>query len=249
MVTKDSNKKKMSPKARMMAKKEKESGQNQLTGIRKIISDNILKSVQSSAQFTLHLSADSTHLMEQYKSLKLGANGVKKVSLNDLLLFAVMKTLKSFPDLNAQFDNSTYSKKEDVNLGFAVDIPEGLIVPVIKKAQGMNIAELSDETSVLIEKCKNGTVKPDELTGGTFTVSNMGMYKIEKFTPILNYPEVGILGIGSIFPKAIRKDKGIEYVDCIEFSLTLNHQVIDGAKGARFLNKLAENISSLDFRL
>lgn len=238
-------KKKMSPKARMMAKKEKE--QNSLSGMRKVIADNILESVQSTAQFTLHISADAGNLLKQYKNLK--TKGDKKVSLNDIILLVVIKTLVSYPDLNATFDGTSYTKSEDINLGFAVGVSEGLMVPVIIKAQDLDLDAIAKKAASLVDKCRKSLIKTDELKNGTFTVSNLGMYNIEKFTPILNYPEVGILGVGGIFPKAVRQDEGIEFIDCIEFSLTLNHQIIDGVKGAKFLNELAETIKGLDLEL
>lgn len=237
--------KKMSPKARKLAKEAK-SGET-LKGMRKIISDNLLASMQSSAQFTLHSSADATELLSKYRILKDESGKARKITLNDLLLYSVVETLKKYPGMNAHFDNISYKPSKDINLGFAVDVAEGLRVPVIRKTQEMDLETLSGETAVLIEKCRAGSVRPDELEGGTFTVSNLGAMGVEKFTPILNYPEVGILGIGGITPKAVRRNEQIEYVDSIEFSLTLNHQVVDGAKGARFLQDLAETIANMDF--
>jgi pyruvate dehydrogenase E2 component (dihydrolipoamide acetyltransferase) len=240
-----SQRKKMSPKAKMLAKKRNKAKSNSLSGMRKTIAEKMLSSVQSSAQFTLYSFADATNLLEQYQNVKADSNRESKISLNDVIMFVTIKTLMDFTDLNAHFENMRYTKYDEIHLGFAVDVQEGLMVPVMKNAQSMNLDTLSEKAAVLIENCRSGNIRPEDLQGGTFTISNLGMFGIEKFSPILNYPEVAILGVGGIFPRPIRKEKEIDFIDCIELSLTLNHQIIDGVLGAKFLQTLAKNIKEI----
>ena len=244
-----SQRKKMSPKAKMLAKKRKKTEANVLSGMRKTIAEKMLSSVQSSAQFTLHAFADATNLLEQYQRVKAESNRGPQVSLNDAIMFATIKTLIDCTDLNAHFEDMRYTKYDAINLGFAVGVPEGLMVPVLKNAQSMSLDTLSEQAAVLIEQCKSGNIRPDDLQGGTFTITNLGMFGIEKFSPILNYPEVAILGVGGIFPRPVRREGDIDFVDCIQFSLTLNHQIIDGVKGAEFLQALTKNIGAINLRI
>ena len=128
------------------------------------------------------------------------------VTINDLVLFVTARTLARFPDVNALFLDGRAPKGEihqygEVHLAFAVDTPRGLIVPVIRYAQRLSLRQLAAESGRLAAACLDGTVKPDEITGGTFTVTNLGSLGVESFTPILNPPQVGILGVGGIVQK------------------------------------------------
>ncbi len=243
-----SQRKKMSPKAKMLAKKRNKTESDSLSGIRKTIAEKMLSSVQSTAQYTLHAFADATNLLEQYQQVKADSNGESQVSLNAAIMFVTIKTLMDFTDLNAHFEDMRYTKYDEIHLGFAVGVPEGLVVPVLNHAQSMNLETLSEQAAVLIEHCRSGNIRPEDLQGGTFTISNLGMFGIEKFSPILNYPEVAILGVGGIFPRPVRQEGDINFVDCIQLSLTLNHQVIDGVKGSEFLQMLAKNIRNINLR-
>ena len=148
--------------------------------------------------------------------------------------------------MNANFEGDTITQFADAQLAMAVDTERGLLAPVIRDADTLSLKQLSAEAHRLATACRDGKVKPDELTGGSFTVSNLGALGIESFTPILNPPQVGILGIGSIALKAVQVESGVEFQPHIHLSLTINHQVVDGAPAARFLQRLADNIAQID---
>jgi len=225
---------------------ERDSTSGAITGIRKVIADRMLTSVQTTAQFTLNYYADATKLLALRKRMKSSCLGLSNVTINDIMLYATAKALANFNEINAHFEDGILTSFEQVNLGCAVDIPGGLMVPVIKDADKMSIKQISDKIKSLVLACRKGRIKPHEMKDGTFTVTNLGSFGVESFTPILNLPEVGILGIGGINPRPIYKDEMIEYVDHIALSLTVNHQIIDGAVGARFLQLLAKYIKDID---
>ncbi len=222
-----------------------------LTGVRRTIAKRMLESMRTTAQLTLNASADATSLQGFRARLKSSdeALGLRGVTINDLLLFAVARTLPAFPELNALYENDRILQHARVQLGMAVDTPRGLLVPVIRGADSLSLRALSDEAKRLAEACRDNSIMPDELTGGSFTVTNLGGLGIESFTPILNPPQVGILGIGSINLKPVERDEAVAHVPHIGLSLTVNHQVVDGAPAARFLAQLRQNIASIELLL
>jgi pyruvate dehydrogenase E2 component (dihydrolipoamide acetyltransferase) len=151
--------------------------------------------------------------------------------------------------MNAHFLEDKIVEYDRVHLGFAVDTFKGLMVPVIKNADLLSLLDISKEAKMLSSECFDGTVAPDDLTGGTFTVSNLGPMGIEHFTPVLNPPEVGILGVCVIGPKAVQRENGIEHVPHMGLSLTFNHQATDGAPAARFLQQVTYALSNFDLFL
>jgi pyruvate dehydrogenase E2 component (dihydrolipoamide acetyltransferase) len=222
-----------------------------LKGIRKIIADRMLESLRNSAQLTLQSSADATSLLalrSQFKRSSVGED-FRAVTITDLVHFAVVKTLLAQPAMNSLLIDNRIEQHRRVHLSFAVDTPRGLVVPVIRNAQDLSLLALSAEAKRLAAASESGKIDPAELSGGTFTVTNLGGLGIESFTPVLNLPQVGILGVNTIAPKIIDRGKGIEYVPHISFSLTIDHRVIDGAVGARFLQKLAANIAEMNLIL
>ena len=220
-----------------------------LTNRRRIIAEKMFTSVQSSAQFTVHSFADVTKVLQYHQKIKESSSVTTRITLNDLFLFITVRTLDEFGELNAHFDSNRYAVFEDVHLGVAVDTPSGLIVPVIKDARSLRLVELAQACAVVVGNSRNGNLKPSDLEGGTFTVSNLGPMGVEHFTPILNYPEVAILGVGGIYPRPFRTDNGIEHIDCVCLSLIINHQAVDGATGARFLQTFAKNAGDIDLLL
>lgn len=218
-----------------------------LKGIRKTIARRMLESLQTTAQLTLSRSVSAQALLDLRKWLKSGpaSLGVQSITINDLIMYAVAKTLPDFTDLNTLFENDTLYRHHDVNLGFAVDTPRGLVVPVIHNANQMNLSELAETAHHLAEATLNQTITPDEMAGGTFTVSNLGNLGIEVFTPVLNPPQVSILGVGAITQKPVSTEAGYDFSPHMTLSLTINHQVVDGAPGARFLQALAENLENI----
>jgi pyruvate dehydrogenase E2 component (dihydrolipoamide acetyltransferase) len=220
-------------------------------GTRKVIAARMLESLQTTAQLTLNSFADARAIQDYRKKLKnspesLGLNGI---TINDLVLFAVSRTLLRHPDLNALFTGEAIHQYKSVHLGFAVDTPRGLIVPVIRSAHTLSLKGMASESKRLALAVQDGTIKPDELSGGTFTVTNLGSLGIDTFTPILNPPQVAILGVGGINLKAVEAGGEVNFIPHLSLSLTINHQVVDGAPGARFLQTLSQNIAQIDVLL
>ena len=218
-------------------------------GVRKIISERMLTSLQSTAQLTLNTSADASNLLACRESLKSSPQmeGLSKININDFLLYIVANILPKFKNMNAHFLKDKILEFEHVHLGFAVDSPRGLMVPIIHNAHLLSLKEISKEAKRLSTACQEDTILPDELNGGTFTVTNLGTLGIESFTPILNVPQVAILGIGSISLKPIMKEDKIQFIHHIGLSLTFDHRAVDGAPAAKFLQELNRVIA--DFNL
>jgi pyruvate dehydrogenase E2 component (dihydrolipoamide acetyltransferase) len=211
-----------------------------VTGVRKLIAERMRESLLTTAQLTLNAWADARALQQYRLELKnRGISGERSATINDMILFSVSRALASHKDLNAHFGPKAIRRYEDVHLGFAVDTPRGLMVPVIRNAQSLGLSGLAAESSRLIDACQGGSVNPDELSCGTFTVTNLGALGIESFTPVLNPPQVGILGIGCISLRPQPADsQGFAFIPQICLSLTIDHQAADGAAGARFLKTL-----------
>ena len=218
------------------------------SGIRKIIASRLVESLQTLAQYTLNISADATVMLSIRKRIK--ENGAKfalpDVSINDMVHFAVIQALAKHPDINAEFIGGKVYQRRAVHLGFACDTPKGLMVPVIRNAQTLTIAGLAKAARDLSAAAQGGKISPDDLAGGSFTVSNLGVFGITSFSPVINAPQVGILGVCGLELKPVRKNGQVEFADHIGFSLTLDHRVVDGAPGAKFLKTLKETIENFD---
>ena len=220
-----------------------------IKGIRKRISDRMLESLRSTAQLTLHASADARKLLEQHAKFKVVAQKnpeLPKITLNHLIVWVTARTLKKFADLNATFEGDTLYQHRRVDLGFAVDTERGLLVPVLRDGGRLSLLDVVEEMQRLVTDCQSARVAPEDLQGGTFTVSNLGGFGIEGFTPILNPPQVAILGVGNIGLKPVQASESVEFHQHLALSLTVNHQVVDGAPSARFLQALCHNLAHLD---
>jgi len=217
-------------------------------GVRKIISERMFMSLQNTAQLTLNTSADVSNLLACRKSLKSSPEmqGLNKITMNDFLLYIVANILPKFKNMNAHFLKDKILEFEQVHLGFAVDSPRGLMVPVIHNIHLLSLKEISEEARRLITACQEDTILPDELNGGTFTVTNLGTMGIESFTPILNVPQVAILGICSISLKPMMKENEIKFIPHIGLSLTFDHRAVDGAPAAKFLQKISRLIANFN---
>ncbi len=225
----------------------------QYKGIRKLIGDRMHQSLQQHAQLTLNASATATGLMALRKIYKENAEAVNlpNISINDLICWVVAQTLPSFPEVNAIIDKTagTITRYSTVNLAFAVDTPRGLMVPVIENAQDLSLAELSRTIASYAEECRKGSINPDLLQGGTFTISNLGGMGIESFTPVLNSPQVAILGVCAIQNVPTPKGDSFVFTPKLGLSLTIDHQAVDGAPGARFLQAVAKGIEAVQTTL
>lgn len=220
-----------------------------LRGVRKVVATRMMESLTTTAQLTLNTTANAAGILALRKKVKNAdkALGLNKITLNDLVCFAVSRTLPKYPVFNAHLQDGVLTLFEQVHLGFACDTPRGLLVPVIRSAQALGLKAFSDEAKRLAGGAIDGTIAPDFLSGGTFTVSNIGSFGIETFTPVINLPQTAILGVGAITPRpAVAADGTIGVEQRLNLSLTIDHQVIDGADGARFLADLVAAIENID---
>jgi pyruvate dehydrogenase E2 component (dihydrolipoamide acetyltransferase) len=216
-----------------------------ISGIREKIALRMRESLASTAQYTLTASANAGGLLLLRAKIK-ASTGVADININDLVTFCTIQALLDVPDLNAEFVNGSIHRHAGVNIGFACDTPRGLMVPVVRDAHRLSAGELSLRMKELTAKAVQGNIPVDDLAGATFTVSNLGSFGIESFTPLLNPPQVAILGVNTIQLKPVRRAGRIEFIDSIGLSLTLDHQVIDGAPGARFLKVIREKIENVE---
>jgi len=217
-----------------------------LSGIRRVIAKAMHDSLSNTAQLTLNTSFDASAILEyrsQLKKLK-DSLGIENITLNDIIVFAVSRTLVKHKYLNAHYKEDKLLLFTNAHLGVAVDTERGLMVPTVYDANLKSLNNISSEIKLLVEKCKQGTINPDLLKGGTFTVTNLGSLGIESFTPILNPPQTGILGVNTITYKTREIDGSFKYYPSMGLSLTFDHRALDGAVAARFLQDLKSNLEN-----
>ncbi|TVR54079.1 MAG: 2-oxo acid dehydrogenase subunit E2 [Spirochaetaceae bacterium] len=220
-------------------------------GVRKVIAERMLASLTSTAQLTMSAHADARALLAYRKKLKNSPPEMELsgVTINDLVHFAVARTLLSFRAMNAHFLETTIREFDHVHLGFAVDTPRGLLVPTVRFADELSLSKLAAEARRLAEKAIGGTADADELSGATFTVTNLGALGITSFTPVLNPPQAAILGVCAIELRPVQTESGVEHHPHIGLSLTIDHRAVDGAPAARFLNALCTTIANFELIL
>ena len=222
-----------------------DTGKNARATIREKIARRMRESLASTAQYTLNASADAGGLLALRARIKASCD-VPDINLNDLVTFCAIRALLEMPALNAEFINGKIHSHSEVHIGFACDTPRGLLVPVVRNAHQLSIGDLASAMKALTAQAVQGGISPDYLSGATFTVSNLGGLGIESFTPLLNPPQVAVLGVGAIQVKPVRRHGTVEFMDAIGLSLTCDHQVIDGAPGARFLQIVKEKIENVE---
>jgi len=214
------------------------------SGIRRAISKSMHTSLSTMAQLTHNTSFDATAILNYRKALKAAGGEYAGITLGDIVLYAVSRTLKNHPDLNANMlDDNSIRRFNHVNLGVAVDTPRGLMVPTIFHADEMSLLEISKAVKELAAECRDGAINPDKLSGGSFTVSNLGNLGVESFTPVINPPQTGILGVCGTTDR-VRKaaDGSIEIYPAMGLSLTYDHRAVDGTPAARFQQELGKNL-------
>ena len=222
-----------------------------LSNVRKVIAKSMHASLSNMAQLTLNSSFDATKLMALRASLKAGAEkmGLANVTLNDMVLFAVSRVILNHKDLNAHYLDDVIRYFNTVNIGVAVDTNRGLLVPTVFGAEKLSLNELSKAAKAVITDAQSGNINPDKLQGGTFTVTNLGSLGVESFTPVINPPQTGILGVGTITKRI--KEVGCEDVTypAMGLSLTFDHRALDGAPAAKFLKDLCFALENFDLLL
>ena len=212
-----------------------------LSSVRKAIAKAMTLSLSTIAQLTNNASFDATAILQYRTKLKGETDpALSGITINDIVLYAVAQTLKNHRELNAHLIGEDMHYYSAVHLGVAVDTPRGLLVPTLFNADSMSLAELSAAVKRLAKEAQAGTIAPDLLKGATFTVSNLGTLGVESFTPVINPPQTGILGVCSIVERVRAVDRGIQSYPAMGLSLTYDHRAIDGAPAARFLMELKE---------
>ena len=222
-----------------------------LSNIRKVIAKTMYLSSSSMAQLTNHTSFDASKLIMYREQIKARREdiGTENITLNDMILFAVSRIILNHPELNAYFLDEKMRIFHTVNLGMAVDTDRGLLVPTLFSAEKKSLREISKESKDLISAAQLGNISPDLLTSGTFTVSNIGFWGVESFTPLINPPQTAILGVGSIISRVREIEGKISAYPAIGLSLTYDHRAIDGAPAARFTKDLCKALENFDLLL
>jgi pyruvate dehydrogenase E2 component (dihydrolipoamide acetyltransferase) len=203
------------------------------------------ESLASTAQYTMNASAGAGGLLA-LRSRMQASHVVPDININELVTFCTIRALLETPDLNAEFIDGSIVKHAEVHIAFACDTPRGLIAPVVRDSQTLSIGELARRMKQLTTEAVKGTISAENLSGATFTISNLGGLGIESFTPLINPPQVAILGVGAIRLQPVRTEGRVDFIDSIGLSLTCDHQVIDGAPGARFLRVIKEKIEGVE---
>ena len=218
------------------------------SNVRKVIAKSMHASLSEMAQLTLNSSFDATALLAYRDKLKAGAEavGLGKITINDMVLYAVSRVLPNHPEINANVVDNTFRKFKHANIGMAVDTDRGLLVPVIFGSEKLTLSELAAKTKEAAGKAREGKLSPDDMSGGSFTVSNLGSMGVESFTPVINPPQTAILGVccttnrvkadGSVYP-------------AMGLSLTFDHRAVDGAPAAKFLKELCTALENFDLLL
>ena len=218
------------------------SGELAYRGIRRTVGERMLQSVQSMAPLTLAMEVDMTDAVKLRGALVAAWEaGDVRVSYTDMLIKAAALGLREHPRLNSRLEDGSIRVQPQVHVGFAVALEEGLIVPVILDADAKPLKDVARETAELAGKARTGNLTPDDLTRGTFTVTSLGMYDIDVFTPIINPPQAAILGVGRLVDRpAFVGDSGteVERRSFLTLSLTFDHRLLDGAPGAQYLQSV-----------
>jgi pyruvate dehydrogenase E2 component (dihydrolipoamide acetyltransferase) len=215
-----------------------ERGGVDLTGRRKVIAERMRQSLQDMAQLTISLEADVTDVLRLRDQLKQLWPEDAQPTITDLVARAATLALNAHPNLNAALQANRLAVHDRVNLGLAVDAEQGLIVPVIHDAGALSLKELSRQVSAAASRARANQLTPQDVEGGTFTITTLGALGIDFFTPIVNPPQVAILGIGRVFPKLVLQDGHVAQRQAMYLNLSFDHRAVDGAPAARYLHEV-----------
>ncbi len=210
-----------------------------LSRMRRVIADRLTHSWTTTPHFTVTVAVDVTALL----ALRAGLKGAgTSLTVTDFVLAATAQTLAEFPDVNSRTDGVSVWLRRRVHLGLAVAVPGGLVVPVIRDADRLPIGDLHDQAVALAAQAREGTLPIDDVTGGTFTVSNLGMFGVEEFSAIINPGEAAILAIASAIPTAVAIGDGLAVRSIMKLTLSADHRLVDGEQGARFLGAIRRRL-------
>ena len=210
-----------------------------MAGVRAITAERMGRSHSEVARVTLTAQADATALVALRETL---ARDAIQVSYNDLMIYVAARALREHRRLNASLQGEQIAVWQRIHIGLAVDTPRGLLVPVVHDADRYSLADLADRTRELIERAQAGRSTPQDLSGGTFTVTNLGMFGIDAFTPIINLPESAILGVGRISRQPVLVGDRVVGRHMVWLSLAFDHRLVDGAPAARCLQRIVQLI-------
>ena len=219
------------------------------TGMRKSIADNMHASLMNTAQLTAFTDVDVTELVKFIGLVRreYAHDETVKISLNDTIVLATSRALKQFPIMNSTLVDNEILLHNNVNMGIAVALAEGLIVPVLKDADKKGLLQIAKETRELVRKARKGSISVDDVTDGTFTITNLSMFGVDGFTPILRPPETGILGVCRVKSKPSVYNGNIAIRSMMMLCLTFDHRVVDGAPASEFLQKVARFLEEPTF--
>lgn len=217
-----------------------------LSATRRVIAERMTQSRRNTVPVTLHTTADASALVRLRNEFKSGPNsaGAPLPSFNDMLVKLAAAALQKHPALNVRWERDRLQTLPDINIGIAVDTEAGLLVPVIHEVTKLSLRDVAARSRALIERSRSKQLSPAELRGGTFTITSLGSFGIDAFTPVINYPECAILGVGRILRQPVAIGDAIALRDIITLSLTFDHCAFDGAPAARFLQTLVHLIEA-----
>jgi pyruvate dehydrogenase E2 component (dihydrolipoamide acetyltransferase) len=226
---------------------ESEDGPQTMSRMRQVIAERLTHSATTVPHFNVTVSVDMTGLLALRAELK--AAGAQ-LSVTDFILSATAQTLAEFPEVNSLTDGTSVWVRKRVHLGLAVSVPNGLVVPVIRDADRLSLAEIHDRAGALAVAAREARLSPDDMTGSSFTVSNLGMFGVDEFTAIINPGESAILAVSSVAPTPWVIGDGLAIRQIMKLTLSADHRIIDGELGARFLNALRRRLTDAEsFRL
>lgn len=222
-----------------------------MNNVRKVTAKMMHASLSEMAQLTESTSFDATELMALRSAIKAAPESLElpKITVNDIILYAVSRVLMHYPDMNANCLGDSIRYFKHVNLGIAVDTPRGLLVPTLRHADEMSLKQIATESKKLINAAREGKLTPDQMKDASFTVSNIGIYGIESFTPVVNPPQVGILGVCCTTDRVRMVDGQITVYPAMGLSLTYDHRAIDGTPASKFLKELVTALENLNVLL
>jgi pyruvate dehydrogenase E2 component (dihydrolipoamide acetyltransferase) len=210
-----------------------------LSGMRRVVARRLVESMRSAPHFYLTTVVDAEALLAFRAELNHQLGGDRKVSLNDLVVKACATLLRANPELNVSFAGDRLLRHRRVHVGIAVAVDGGLVVPVVRDADRKTLTQLAREARGLIGRAREAKLTPEDLGGGTFTVSNLGMFGVEQFTAVINPPEAAILAVGAALPEPVAtQDGGVQVHRRLRVTLSIDHRALDGATGAGFLQQL-----------
>lgn len=214
-----------------------------LSRMRQVIAQRLTKSFRDTPHFYVTVSVDMTDLVAFRGQLKAAG---EPYTITDFIAEAAILTLREFPEVNSSTDGTTIRRFVHVNLGVAVSLEQGLVVPVIRAAEQLSLVKLCHRLKEAVDRARAGKATPDDLSGGTFTISNMGMLDVENFGAIINPGESAILAVASIKPRPVVREGCVEVREVMMLTLSCDHRIVDGALGARFLNAVRQKLEDPD---